>query len=82
MCNLLSTPRRHYAFSDLSSRSIGVWMIAWAASRYSLPHPKWAPCIDEAILHEDNRQEGEKELVFPRDGPSPRVELPYAYLMT
>ena len=54
MCNSLSTPRRHDTFSDLFGRSIGVWMIAQAASRYDPPHPKWASCIDGAILREDN----------------------------
>jgi len=54
MRNPLSPPRRHYAFVDLSDRSIGVQTITRAASSHDLPHSEWASGFDGTILRESD----------------------------
>ena len=37
--------------------------------------------LAEAFCNEGKMKKGKRELTLPFDGPSPRVELPYTYLM-
>ena len=51
------------------------------ASCHGLSHSERAQDIDGAILQEGDTTKAGKELIFPGEGPSPRVEMSYAYLM-
>ena len=81
ICDPLSTPLQYYTLGDLFGHSVSIWTIAQVTPCHGLPYSKWAPDIDGVILHKDDQQEGRERISFPYDGPSPRVELPYAYLM-
>ena len=77
----VSFTRQIFSNDALPCCEVGLWIRPQTSPSDGLLHSAWALKANRGFLQGRTTKKVGKELIFPRDGPCPRVELPYTYLM-
>ena len=80
-CVVPSPPYDGIASLTVSSCSVSAQTLAGPTTRYGVPYSSGLRMLTEQFCRRTIINWSGKELIFPRDRPSPRVEMPHAYLV-